>query len=297
MNVEDKYQGMWKGFVTVITLFFMWGFITVSVDPLIAALKAIFELNYAEAMLTQFAFFMAYFVVSLPAAALIARLGNSKSIIFALAVMVLGCLVVPMATKFNTYALGWFQHEYGGRRLNYHTGSIDGMVAIIGIIPEERFGVYVLGNLDHVEVRHALLYKAIDTWLGTGTRDWSKDLRDIYAKMQAQGDWVVADAPPGTTNGPRKILRLKDTPTAATPRKPEPSPQGPWQSAVSGSNPGGCRRPPDFFKTLSRPRPMMTGSRPSSGAASIRASASPSRPTGSRPSVVRRSRSRAPRWR
>jgi FHS family L-fucose permease-like MFS transporter len=91
--------------VTVITLFFMWGFITVSVDPLIAALKAIFDLNYAEAMLTQFAFFMAYFVVSLPAAALIARLGNSKSIIFALTVMVVGCLVVPLATKFNTYAL------------------------------------------------------------------------------------------------------------------------------------------------------------------------------------------------
>ena len=105
MNEENKYKGMWKGFVTVITLFFMWGFITVSVDPLIAALKAIFELNYAEAMLTQFAFFMAYFVVSLPAAALIARLGNSKSILFALGVMVVGCLVVPLATKFNTYAL------------------------------------------------------------------------------------------------------------------------------------------------------------------------------------------------
>jgi FHS family L-fucose permease-like MFS transporter len=105
MNEDNQYQGMWKGFVTVITLFFMWGFITVSVDPLIAALKAIFELNYAEAMLTQFAFFMAYFVVSLPAAALIARLGNSKSIIFALGVMVIGCLVIPLATKFNTYAL------------------------------------------------------------------------------------------------------------------------------------------------------------------------------------------------
>lgn len=105
MNVEDKYKGMWKGFVTVITLFFMWGFITVSVDPLIAALKAIFSLNYAEAMLTQFAFFMAYFVVSLPAAALIAKLGNSKSIIFALGVMVLGCLIVPLATTVGTYAL------------------------------------------------------------------------------------------------------------------------------------------------------------------------------------------------
>jgi FHS family L-fucose permease-like MFS transporter len=105
MNADDKYKGMGGGFATVTTLFFMWGFITVSVDPLIAALKAIFELTYAQAMLTQFAFFMAYFIVSLPAAALIARLGNSKSIIFALGVMVLGCLVIPMATKFDTYSL------------------------------------------------------------------------------------------------------------------------------------------------------------------------------------------------
>jgi FHS family L-fucose permease-like MFS transporter len=103
--MNSNYKDMRAGFATVTTLFFMWGFITVSVDPLIAALKAIFELNYAQAMLTQFAFFMAYFVVSLPAAALIARLGNSKSIIFALGVMIAGCLVIPLATKFDTYYL------------------------------------------------------------------------------------------------------------------------------------------------------------------------------------------------
>jgi len=105
MNADNRYKGMGAGFATVTTLFFMWGFITVSIDPLIAALKAIFKLNYAEAMLAQFAFFMAYFVVSLPAAALIARLGNSKSIIFALGVMVVGCLIVPAATHFDTFAL------------------------------------------------------------------------------------------------------------------------------------------------------------------------------------------------
>ena len=103
--MNSNYKGMRAGFATVTTLFFMWGFITVSIDPLIAALKAIFKLTYAEAMLTQFAFFMAYFVVSLPAAAIIARLGNSKSIMFALGVMVLGCLVVPLATMFDTYSL------------------------------------------------------------------------------------------------------------------------------------------------------------------------------------------------
>jgi len=102
---NSNYSGMRAGFATVTTLFFMWGFITVSIDPLIAALKAIFDLTYAQAMLTQFAFFMAYFVVSLPAAALIARLGNSKSIMFALGVMVAGCLIVPAATALNTYSL------------------------------------------------------------------------------------------------------------------------------------------------------------------------------------------------
>lgn len=103
--MNSDYKGMRAGFATVTTLFFMWGFITVSIDPLIAALKALFNLSYAQSSLTQFAFFMAYFVVSLPAAALIARLGNSKSILFALGVMVLGCLIVPAATHFDTYWL------------------------------------------------------------------------------------------------------------------------------------------------------------------------------------------------
>jgi MFS transporter, FHS family, L-fucose permease len=103
--MNANYKGMRAGFATVTTLFFMWGFITVSIDPLIAALKAIFKLSYAQSNLTQFAFFTAYFVVSLPAAVLIARLGNSKSILFALGVMVIGCLIVPAATHFDTYWL------------------------------------------------------------------------------------------------------------------------------------------------------------------------------------------------
>ena len=103
--MNSNYKGMRSGFATVTTLFFMWGFITVSIDPLIAALKALFNLTYAQSSLTQFAFFMAYFVVSLPGAALVARLGNSKSILFALGVMIVGCFIVPAATHFDTYWL------------------------------------------------------------------------------------------------------------------------------------------------------------------------------------------------
>jgi MFS transporter, FHS family, L-fucose permease len=92
-------------FASVTTLFFAWGFITVTVDPLIASLKAIFQLSYAEVMLTQFAFFMAYGIVSLPAAALVARLGYPRSIILALAIMIAGCLCIPLATHLDTFAL------------------------------------------------------------------------------------------------------------------------------------------------------------------------------------------------
>ena len=88
----------------------------------------------------------------------------------------------------TTYAFGWFQEDYAGRMVDFHTGSIDGMVAIIGLIPDERLGVYVLANLDHAEVRHALMYRVFDAYLGNPSRDWSGDLLKLYGGIRAAGD-------------------------------------------------------------------------------------------------------------
>lgn len=111
--------------------------------------------------------------------------------------------------RWMTYGLGWFQHDYRGRMLQFHTGSIDGMVAIIGVIPEERLGIYVLGNLDHVEVRHALLYRALDTWLGVPARDWSTEFRTLYGGLEAAGDSVSAAARRNRIAGTKPSLDLK----------------------------------------------------------------------------------------
>ncbi len=92
-------------FVYVTSLFFVWGFVTSTIDPLIPSVRSIFQLSYAESMLTQFAFFMAYGVVSLPAAAIVARQGFSRSILIALGAMIAGCLVISLATAVQTYAL------------------------------------------------------------------------------------------------------------------------------------------------------------------------------------------------
>ncbi|MDB4892171.1 MAG: beta-lactamase [Gemmatimonadetes bacterium] len=82
---------------------------------------------------------------------------------------------------FFSYALGWFVQDYHGETVWMHTGSIDGMSAIIGLLPEQRVGVFVLGNLDHIELRHALMYKAFDLYGDGPSRDWSGQLRDLLA--------------------------------------------------------------------------------------------------------------------
>jgi FHS family L-fucose permease-like MFS transporter len=56
-------------------------------------------------MLTPFAFFISYGVVSLPGAALVARAGYGRSILIALGTMIAGCLVIPVATAVQQYEL------------------------------------------------------------------------------------------------------------------------------------------------------------------------------------------------
>ena len=93
----------------------------------------------------------------------------------------------------TTYGLGWFQLDYQGRAVSFHTGSIDGMAAIAGLIPEERLGVVVLENLDHAECRHALLWKVFDLWGdGAAERDWSAELRQLYAERAREAEATEA---------------------------------------------------------------------------------------------------------
>jgi CubicO group peptidase (beta-lactamase class C family) len=81
----------------------------------------------------------------------------------------------------TTYGLGWFQQDYRGKMVQFHTGSLDGLVAINGTIPEERISIYIFGNLDHTEIRHALMFKAFDLWsFQDDTKDWSNDFFKLY---------------------------------------------------------------------------------------------------------------------
>jgi FHS family L-fucose permease-like MFS transporter len=92
-------------FVAVTTLFFAWGFITSLIDPLAAAVKGIFTLTNLETQLSAFAFFIAYGLVSFPAAVLLGRLRAVPTILLALAMMALACLIMLGAANLALYPL------------------------------------------------------------------------------------------------------------------------------------------------------------------------------------------------
>jgi MFS transporter, FHS family, L-fucose permease len=100
-----------SAFIFLTTLFFLWGFITVLVDSLVPRLKDVFEMSYAKTVLVQFAFFVAFFVFSLPAGFILSKIGYKKGIVLGLLIMALGCfLFYPAAAyrSFPVFLVGYF---------------------------------------------------------------------------------------------------------------------------------------------------------------------------------------------
>jgi FHS family L-fucose permease-like MFS transporter len=85
--------------VIVTILFFMWGLLTSLNDVLIPHLKAIYTLTYVQAMLVQFCFFGAYFIVSVPAGALIRRVGYQSGAVIGLLIAAAGCALFYPASN------------------------------------------------------------------------------------------------------------------------------------------------------------------------------------------------------
>jgi MFS transporter, FHS family, L-fucose permease len=89
----------------VFALFFIFGGITSLNDVLIPKLKELFTLSYAEVMTVQFAFFAAYFIISIPAAAIVKRVGYMRAAVIGLFAMMTGCLLFIPASLSAVFAM------------------------------------------------------------------------------------------------------------------------------------------------------------------------------------------------
>jgi FHS family L-fucose permease-like MFS transporter len=96
-----------RSLIIVTMLFFMWGLLTSLNDVLIPHLKSIYTLNYVQAMLVQFCFFGAYFIVSIPAGVLIKRIGYQSGAVTGLVIAAAGCALFYPAAQ-SGYSLFLF---------------------------------------------------------------------------------------------------------------------------------------------------------------------------------------------
>ncbi len=92
-------------FITVAALFFIFGFITNLNMALVPHLKSIFDLPYVWSMLAESAFFLAYFVFSSPTSKLIESIGYKKTMVVALFIQVVGCLMFVPAARSVSFPL------------------------------------------------------------------------------------------------------------------------------------------------------------------------------------------------
>lgn len=121
----------------------------------------------------------------------------------------------------RSYGLGWFQQDFQGRMINFHTGSLGGLIAIIGLDRDNDKAVIVLGNRDHAEMRHALLWEVMDNTEGDQKREWNQAIFDLYQNAAKE-------------NGERwqktKTKRLANT----RPSLPQSDYAGTYRSKTSG---------------------------------------------------------------
>ena len=121
----------------------------------------------------------------------------------------------------RTYGLGWFQQNFQGRKIEFHTGSLDGLVAIMGLDRQDGRAVVVMGNRDHAELRHAILWDVMDDTAVSSRRDWSREVFDLYARIdqRSRESWQEVEA-----------SRLRDKPASL----PVEAYAGTYRSAKNG---------------------------------------------------------------
>ena len=99
-------------------------------------------------------------------------------------------LAFPNA-NFVAYGLGWFISDYEGQKVLSHSGGIDGMASFIALIPDRKFGIAILENVESDRARMAIRNFIFDRVLSRANRDWGKH----YAAWLTKAKLNVEDSP------------------------------------------------------------------------------------------------------
>ncbi|MGQ0715620.1 MAG: DUF3471 domain-containing protein [Gemmatimonadaceae bacterium] len=113
-------------------------------------------------------------------------------------------------SNFFEYGLGWFLQDYRGKKVVQHGGNIDGMSALVAMIPSENFGMVILTNMNGSALPSVLMYRTFDHHLKAPARDWSAEIRKSFEALQAQGKETQRKLEAQRVTGTKPSLPLSD---------------------------------------------------------------------------------------
>lgn len=112
--------------------------------------------------------------------------------------------------NWRSYGLGWFQQDFQGRKVEFHTGSLQGLIAIIGLDLAGDRAVVVFGNRDHAEMRHAVLWEVMDQRPQDVRPDWNEAVWNLYSGLADETEAQWGEKVSKRLSGTRPGLPLGD---------------------------------------------------------------------------------------
>lgn len=96
------------------------------------------------------------------------------------------------------YAMGWVVSDYRGLTMVDHGGGIDGMTALVALVPERELGVAILANRQLATPPYPILYPVLDRLLGMEPVDRTAAFRAVaqQAAVMAGSEPERMDAAP-----------------------------------------------------------------------------------------------------
>ena len=136
-----------------------------------------------------------------------AALKETKSAQISVPLAGLGAMLRP-ESHLTSYGFGWFLSDYRGKLMVDHGGNIDGMTALVAMLPEEKLGVVVLCNRDGAQLPMAVANTIFDRFLKPETpRDWFAESKNV-AKAVAFSVGVAAVVVPERIKDAKPALPL-----------------------------------------------------------------------------------------
>ena len=111
--------------------------------------------------------------------------------------------------RFTSYGMGWMVEDYRNNLSWQHGGNTLGMTAAVGMLPDKKFGVVVLSNMQGAQLPELLEQYIFDRALAAPMRDWSGEAYARYLLQRKRADSVQTVQQAGHVAGAQSSVPLR----------------------------------------------------------------------------------------